>query len=135
MEKGAGRRRANGGKRRSRVSHRITAPQSKTEAMSLIKSAKSIIPTLDRVLVQRIAVPQKTSSGIYIPEKNQPKNNLATVVAVGPGFTSQNGELVKPSVASGDKVMIPQHGGVPITIEKDEYLLLRDSDILARIQE
>lgn len=104
--------------------------------MSLIKSAKSIIPTLDRVLVQRIKVPQKTASGIYIPEKNnQPKNNIATVIAVGPGFTSSNGELIKPSVANGDKVMIPQHGGTPITIEKEEYLLLRDSDIMAKIQE
>lgn len=102
---------------------------------SLIKSAKSILPTLDRVLVQRIKVPQKTSSGIYIPEKNAPKNNLATVIAVGPGFTSQNGELIKPSVQAGDKVLLPPHGGSPINIEKEEYLLMRDSEILAKVQE
>ncbi|KAG0679087.1 10 kDa heat shock protein [Pichia californica] len=102
---------------------------------SIIKSAKSIFPTLDRILVQRIKVPQQTSSGIYIPEKNVPKNNLATVIAVGPGFNTQSGELIKPSVKAGDKVLIPPHGGSPINIEKEEYLLLRDSDILARIQE
>jgi chaperonin GroES len=102
---------------------------------TIIKSAKSILPTLDRVLVQRIKVPQQTSSGIYIPEKNQPKNNLGTVIAVGPGFTSQNGDLIKPSVQAGDKVMISAHGGTPINIEKEEYLLMRDSDILAKIQE
>lgn len=109
-----------------------TAP---TMSASLIKSAKSIIPTLDRVLVQRIKVPQQTSSGIYIPEKNQPKNNLATVIAVGPGFTAQNGELIKPSVQSGDKVLIPPHGGTAINVEKEEYLLMRDAEILAKIQE
>jgi chaperonin GroES len=103
--------------------------------MSFIKSAKSIFPTLDRVLVQRIKLPQQTTSGIYIPEKNQPNNNLATVIAVGPGFTTSNGELIKPTVQEGDKVMIPQHGGTSINIEKDEYLLLRDSDIMAKIQE
>lgn len=103
--------------------------------MSLIKSAKSVLPTLDRILVQRIKVPQQTSSGIYIPEKNAPKNNVATVIAVGPGYTAQNGELIKPSFKEGDKVLLPPHGGAPITIEKDEYLLMRDSDILAKIQD
>lgn len=102
---------------------------------AIIKSAKSIFPTLDRVLVQRIKAPQKTASGIYIPEKNQQKNNLATVIAVGPGFQGQSGEFIKPSVAAGDKVMVPPHGGTTIEIEKEEYVLLRDSDILAKIQE
>lgn len=100
---------------------------------AILKSAKQILPTLDRVLVQRVKVPQQTSSGIYIPEKNQQKNNIATVIAVGPGFHNQNGDLVKPQVAAGDSVMIPPHGGSPIAIEKEEYLLLRESDILAKI--
>lgn len=101
----------------------------------ILKSAKQIVPTFDRVLVQRFKVSQQTTSGIYIPEKNQQKNNIANVIAVGPGFTTQTGELIKTQVSVGDKVMIPPHGGSPITIEKEEYLLFRDSDILAKIQE
>ncbi|AWU74221.1 hypothetical protein CAS74_004194 [Pichia kudriavzevii] len=103
--------------------------------MSFIKSAKSILPTLDRVLVQRIKVPQQTSSGIYIPEQNLPKNNVATVIAVGPGFKTAEGKLIEPTLNAGDKVLIPQHGGTPVTVEKDEFLLFRDADILAKINE
>lgn len=102
---------------------------------SIIKSVKSILPTLDRVLVQRVKVSQKTTSGIYIPEKNLSKPNVANVIAVGPGYTAQGGVEVKPKVAPGDKVLIPSHGGSPINVEKKEYLLFRDSDILAKIQE
>lgn len=102
---------------------------------SLIRSAKLIRPTLDRVLVQRAAVPQQTASGIYIPDKNAPKPNLATVIAVGPGFRSQ-GELIAPQVAPGDTVLIPQHGGLNVNVEdsKDDFILFRDSEILAKIE-
>ncbi|GMG39407.1 unnamed protein product [Ambrosiozyma monospora] len=105
--------------------------------MSFIKSAKSIIPTLDRILVQRIKPVQKTSSGIYIPEKNQQKMNIANVLAVGPGLRTAEGELIKPSVAAGDKVLIPSFGGSPVTIgeSKDDFILFRDSEILAKIAE
>ncbi|QPG76437.1 10 kDa heat shock protein [Brettanomyces nanus] len=102
---------------------------------NFIKSAKSIIPTFDRVLVQRIKASQKTASGIYIPEKNLSKPNVANVIAIGPGYTAQGGQLIKPTVAVGDKVLIPPHGGSQITLNKEEYLLLRDSDILAKIQD
>ncbi|GMM29287.1 Hsp10 protein [Martiniozyma asiatica (nom. inval.)] len=102
---------------------------------SIVKSVKQIIPTFDRVLVLRAKVAQQTTSGIYIPEKNQQKNNVASVIAVGPGYTTQTGELIKCQVQAGDKVMIPPHAGTPITVEKEEYLLMRDSDILAKIQE
>lgn len=102
---------------------------------SFIKSAKSIIPTFDRVLVKRLKASQKTASGIYIPEKNLTKPNVANVIAVGPGYTAQGGHFVKPTVAVGDRVLIPAHGGSPISVDKEEYLLLRDADILAKIQE
>ncbi|VEU19915.1 DEKNAAC100384 [Brettanomyces naardenensis] len=106
-----------------------------SKTSSIIKSAKSILPTFDRVLVRRIKAAQQTTSGIYIPEKNLAKPNVADVVAVGPGYTAQGGQFIKPTVAVGDKVLIPPHGGSPISVEKEEYLLFRDSDILAKIKD
>ena len=62
---------------------------------TIIKSAKSIVPLMDRVLVQRIKAEAKTASGLYLPEKNVAKLNQATVLAVGPGFTDVNGHKVR----------------------------------------
>ncbi|OWB78767.1 hypothetical protein B5S32_g2969 [[Candida] boidinii] len=102
---------------------------------SFIKSAKAIIPTLDRVLVQRAKAQTQTTSGIYIPEKNIQKLNIADVIAVGPGFTDMNGLKITPSVKAGDKVLIPPIGGSPIKVGNEEYLLFRDTDLLAKIEE
>ena len=103
---------------------------------TLLKSAKSIVPLLDRVLVQRVKAEAKTASGLYLPEKNVEKLNQATVLAVGPGFTNSNGNKVTPSVKPGDQVLIPQFGGSTIKLGKeDEVVLFRDSEILAKIVE
>ncbi|SCU85736.1 LANO_0C05160g1_1 [Lachancea nothofagi CBS 11611] len=103
---------------------------------TLIKSAKSIVPLLDRVLVQRAKAEAKTASGLYLPEKNVQKMNQATVLAVGPGFTDANGNKVVPQVAVGDHVLIPQFGGSSIKLkDDDEVVLFRDSEILAKLNE
>ncbi|KAL3230030.1 10 kDa heat shock protein, mitochondrial [Nakaseomyces bracarensis] len=103
---------------------------------TLLKSAKSIVPLLDRVLVQRIKAEAKTASGLYLPEKNVEKLNQAKVLAVGPGFTDANGNKVVPQVKVGDQVLIPQFGGSTLKLSgDDEVILFRDSEILAKIQE
>ncbi|CAN3353799.1 10 kDa heat shock protein, mitochondrial [Diutina catenulata] len=103
--------------------------------MSFLKSASSLKPLFDRVLVQRIKPATKTASGLYIPEKNQEKLPEATVVAAGPGITNHNtGDIIPMSVAVGDKVLLPNYGGSPIKIGDEEYLLFTDKDILAKIE-
>ncbi|QLQ78377.1 hypothetical protein HG537_0A06240 [Torulaspora globosa] len=100
----------------------------------LLKSAKSIVPLLDRVLVQRVKAEAKTASGLYLPEKNVEKLNQGKVLAVGPGFTDANGNKVIPQVKVGDNVLIPQYGGSSIKLAGDEEVILfRDSEILAKI--
>ncbi|QLL30814.1 hypothetical protein HG536_0A06290 [Torulaspora globosa] len=100
----------------------------------LLKSAKSIVPLLDRVLVQRVKAEAKTASGLYLPEKNVEKLNQGKVLAVGPGFTDANGNKVTPQVKVGDNVLIPQYGGSAIKLAGDEEVILfRDSEILAKI--
>ncbi|KAI9212481.1 hypothetical protein DS838_002630 [Geotrichum bryndzae] len=94
----------------------------------------SVIPLLDRILVQRLKPQTQTASGIYIPEKNTEKLNEADVLAVGPGITDiRTGNLVETSVKAGDRVLLPPFGGSPIKIGEEEYLLFRDGEILAKI--
>lgn len=93
-------------------------------------------PLFDRVLVQRIKPATQTSSGIYIPEKNQEKLNQGTVIAAGPGITDvTSGKLIPVAVQAGDKVLLPNFGGAPVKIGEEEFLLYSDREILAKIEE
>ncbi len=75
-----------------------------------LKSIKSIAPLLDRILVQRIKAEAKTAGGILLPESSVKELNEAKVLAVGPGGLDKDGKRIAPSVAPGDKVLIPQVG-------------------------
>lgn len=100
-----------------------------------MKNVNSLKPLFDRVLVQRLKPATQTTSGIYIPEKNQEKLNEATVVAAGPGVTDvSSGKLIPVSVQAGDKVLLPNFGGAPIKVGDEEYLLFSDREILAKIE-
>ncbi|KAF2656528.1 chaperonin Cpn10 [Lophiostoma macrostomum CBS 122681] len=103
--------------------------------MSAIKSIRSIAPLLDRILVQRIKPEAKTAGGIFLPETAVKELNEAKVLAVGPGAVDKEGKRVAPSVAPGDKVLIPQFGGSPIKVGEEEYSLFRDHELLAKINE
>ena len=86
-------------------------------------------------MVQRLKPATKTSTGIYIPEKNQEKLNQATVIAVGPGITNTTtGQVIPVSVKAGDKVLLPSFGGNPVKVGEEEYLLYTDKEILAKIE-
>merc|ERR1711959_758167 len=92
----------------------------------------SFKPLLDRVLVQRTAAVEKTAGGILLPESVQSKVNEATVVAVGPGGRTRDGEAVPMSVAVGDSVLLPEYGGTSLKFGDDEYHIFRDEDILGK---
>ncbi|EFX03946.1 heat shock protein [Grosmannia clavigera kw1407] len=102
---------------------------------SSIRSIKSLVPLLDRVLVQRVKAEAKTASGIFLPESSVKDLNEARVLAVGPGALDKEGKRTPMGVSAGDKVLIPQFGGSPVKVGEDEYHLFRDSDILAKINE
>ncbi|GMM51354.1 Hsp10 protein [Starmerella bacillaris] len=102
---------------------------------SSIRNIKSVLPLLDRVLVQRIKPATQTASGLYIPEKNVEKLNEADVISTGPGIANKDGTIVPTSVKAGDKVLIPPFGGSNIKVNNEDYILFRDSDILAKIQQ
>jgi len=93
-----------------------------------IRSIRSLVPLLDRVLVQRIKAEAKTASGIFLPESSVKELNEGKVLAVGPGGIDKEGKRVPMGVAAGDRVLIPQYGGSPVKVGEDEYHLFRDAE-------
>ncbi|XAR72248.1 hypothetical protein NMG60_11018824 [Bertholletia excelsa] len=96
--------------------------------------AKRLIPTLNRVLVEKIVPPSKTTAGILLPEKS-PKLNSGKVVAVGPGARDKAGNLIPVAVKEGDTVLLPDYGGTQIKLDDKEYHLFRDDDILGTLHD
>ncbi|KAI2606821.1 chaperonin Cpn10 [Hypoxylon fragiforme] len=100
-----------------------------------IRSIKSLVPLLDRVLIQRIKADTKTASGIFLPESSVKELNEGRVLAVGPGALTKEGQRLAMGVQTGDRVLIPQYGGSPVKVGEEEFHLFRDSEILAKINE
>lgn len=90
-------------------------------------------PLADRVVVKAAEAEEKTKGGIILPDTAKEKPVEGTIVAAGPGKVSENGELVKMSIKVGDKVLYGKYSGTEVTIEGEEYLIMRESDIFAII--
>jgi chaperonin GroES len=88
-----------------------------------------IKPLSDRVLVQPEAAEEKTASGIIIPDTAKEKPQQGKIVAVGPGKV-ENGTKIDMSVKEGDTVLYGKYAGTEITLDGEEYMIMRESDIL-----
>jgi chaperonin GroES len=88
-------------------------------------------PLADRVIVKPSPAEEKTKGGLYIPDTGQEKPQHGEVVAVGPGKTADNGSLVAPEVSVGQKVLYGKYSGTEVTVEGEDYLIMRESDIFA----
>ena len=93
----------------------------------------NIKPLSDRVVIRPLDAVEKTEGGIYLPDTAKEKPQQGEIVAVGPGKVADNGQLIKLSVKVGDKVLYGKYSGTEITVEGEEYLFVRESDILAII--
>jgi chaperonin GroES len=91
-------------------------------------------PLNDRVLVKRLEEMQVTKGGIYIPDTAKEKPVEGQVIAVGPGKVSEQGNRVPLNVKEGDKILFGRYAGSEIKIEGEEYLMMREDDILAIIE-
>lgn len=89
-------------------------------------------PLSDRVLVKPDSAEEKTESGIIIPDTAKEKPQRGTVVSVGPGKV-ENGQKVEMSVKEGDKVLYGKYAGTEITLDGDEYMIMRENDILGTV--
>jgi len=88
-------------------------------------------PLADRVVVKALDREEKTKSGIVLPETAKEKPQEGEVLAVGPGKMGEDGKRIVPEVKVGDKVVYSKYGGTEIKIDGVEYLILKESDVLA----
>jgi chaperonin GroES len=90
-----------------------------------------IKPLADRVVIKPAAAEEKTKGGIILPDTAKEKPVIGEVVAVGPGKISDEGKLLAPEVKVGDKVLYGKYSGTEVTVDGDEYLIMREADIFA----
>ena len=87
-------------------------------------------PLHDRVLVRRIEGEDKTKGGLIIPDTAKEKPAEGQVVSVGPGARKDSGELIAPTVKSGDKILFGKWSGTEIKLDGEDLLIMKESDIL-----
>ena len=91
-------------------------------------------PLGDRLIVQAVEEEETTASGIVLPDTAKEKPQKGKVIAVGEGAWDEDGEKRRPlDVAEGDEVLYSKYGGTEIKVDGDDLLVLRESDVLAKV--
>jgi chaperonin GroES len=91
-------------------------------------------PLQDRILVKRIEEEAKTAGGIYIPDTAKEKPVMGQIVSVGNGKKTEDGKVIPVDVKAGDKVLFGKYSGTEVKVEGEEYLIMREDDILGIIE-
>jgi chaperonin GroES len=91
----------------------------------------NVKPLEDRVIVKPLGAEEKTTGGIIIPDTAKEKPTKGEIVAVGPGKLSEDGARLPMSLKVGDTVLYGKYAGTEITIDGEECMILRESDVLA----
>jgi chaperonin GroES len=101
--------------------------------MSKTAPKATIKPLDDRIVVTRTEPESKTAGGILLPENAKEKPQQGKILAVGPGKLLDDGTRAKPDVAVGDTILFGKYSGTEITVDGVEVIILRESDILAKV--
>ena len=88
-------------------------------------------PLADRILIRRVDAEEQVRGGIIIPDTAKEKPLEGEVVAVGPGKLNKDGKRVAMDLSAGDRVLIGKYSGTEVKIGGDEYVILREDDVLA----
>lgn len=91
-------------------------------------------PLGDRIVIEVLEQEETTKSGIVLPDSAKEKPQEGKVVAVGSGRVTDNGQTVTPEVAEGDQVIYSKFAGTEVSYDGKDYLVLRESDVLAVVQ-
>ncbi len=94
----------------------------------------NIRPLHDRIIVERIEEETMTASGIIIPDSAKEKPQEGTVIAVGKGKVTEDGKVLPLDVKAGDKVLFGKYSGTDIKIDGNEYLMMREDDVLGVVE-
>jgi chaperonin GroES len=90
-------------------------------------------PLGDRLIVELLEEEESTASGIVLPDTARERPQRGRVLAVGPGARDEDGEYIKMDVEEGDEVIFSKYGGTEIKVGADDVLILRESDVLAKV--
>jgi chaperonin GroES len=90
-------------------------------------------PLGDRIIVEVLEEEETTVSGIVLPDTAKEKPQRGNVLAVGPGTLNEKGERVAIDLAEGDEIVFSKYGGTEISVGAEDYLILRESDVLAKV--
>ena len=92
-------------------------------------------PLQDRVVVRRIEEEETTAGGIIIPDSAKEKPSQGEVIAVGPGARSESGDILPLDVSEGDRILFGKWSGTEVTIDSEELLIMKESDIMGIIED
>jgi len=97
--------------------------------------SKKLKPLGDRLVVRPIEQEEMTASGLVLPETAKEKPQQGTVIAIGPGRRDDDGKRIELDVAVDDTVLYAKYAGTEIKIEGEKYLILKESDVLAILED
>jgi len=92
-----------------------------------------VVPLGDRILVKRLEAEEKTKGGIVLPDTAKEKPKEGKVISVGKGKTNEDGKTVALTVKEGDKIIFSSYAGNDIKIEGEEYIIMKEEDVLGVI--
>lgn len=92
----------------------------------------ALSPLADRVVIKALEPETKTAGGIIIPDNAKEKPQRGEIVAVGPGKTDDKGNVIKMELKVGDKVLYGKYAGTEVSVDNQDLLIMRESDVLAK---
>ncbi len=92
-------------------------------------------PLSDRVILKLTQIEETTKSGIVLPSSSKEKSSVAEVIAVGPGGKDEKGNDITMLLKVGDRVVCSKYAGTEIKYENEEYMIVRQSDVLAIVED
>ena len=92
-------------------------------------------PLSDRVILKLTQIEETTKSGIVLPSSSKEKSSIAEVVAVGPGGKDENGNEIVMNLKIGDRVVCSKYAGTEIKYENEDYIIVKQSDVLAIVED
>jgi chaperonin GroES len=97
--------------------------------------AAKLIPLGDRLLVERLEAEEKTAGGIVLPDSAKEKPIQGKVIAVGEGRRNDEGKLIPLQVKKGNKILFGKYSGTEVKLEGNEYLIMKEDDVLAILED
>lgn len=98
------------------------------------KAKVQLKPMSDRVLVRRLAAEEKLKGGIILPDSAKKKQEQAEVIATGPGKKNKEGQFLPMPVKGGEIILMEKYSGQDVTLEGEEFVILRADDIIAIVE-